>query len=74
MRQGTCRTEGWPTDLFYPPPGPEGDRQAEEARAVCVRCPVQYECRRYAYEHHISVGVWGGLSGRERGRGVRSTH
>lgn len=36
------------------------------ARAVCANCPVEAECLEYALANHIKVGVWGGLSEKER--------
>ncbi|WP_328903957.1 WhiB family transcriptional regulator [Streptomyces sp. NBC_00441] len=60
-----CRDED--PDLFFPI-GSTGPAlvQAEEAKAVCRRCPVQEECLRWALENNQDAGVWGGLGENER--------
>jgi len=40
--------------------------QLERAKAICATCPVTDECRDYAIENHIVVGVYGGLTYRQR--------
>jgi WhiB family redox-sensing transcriptional regulator len=40
--------------------------QAEEAKAVCRRCPVMERCREWALETGQDAGVWGGLGEDER--------
>lgn len=40
--------------------------QADDAKAVCYRCPVIDICLRWAVETRQDTGVWGGLSERER--------
>lgn len=54
-------------DLFWP----QGEsaparRQAEEAKAVCAKCPVRTQCLEWAVETRQDFGVWGGMSERER--------
>lgn len=58
--QALCR-DGDP-DAMFP------DRQADEHQAAktCRRCPVAAECLRYALQHGMDHGVWGGLTARER--------
>lgn len=41
------------------------------AKAICVGCPVQAECRTYADRLDIRDGIWGGLTAAERGRPKR---
>ena len=48
-------------DAFFPEKG-ESTRAALQ---VCASCPVQAECLAYALDHE-PVGVWGGMSARER--------
>ncbi|GGQ34240.1 WhiB family transcriptional regulator [Streptomyces mutabilis] len=60
-----CRTED--PDLFFPigTTGPAA-LQAEQAKAVCRRCPVREQCLRWALDTGQSIGVWGGTSEMER--------
>lgn len=60
-----CRTED--PDLFFPI-GTTGPAvvQAEQAKAVCRRCPVREPCLQWALETGQSIGVWGGTSETER--------
>lgn len=37
-----------------------------EAKAVCVRCPVRTECLSDALDNRVEFGVWGGMTERER--------
>jgi hypothetical protein len=38
------------------------DIEAEQrARAVCARCPVQWECAQTALENREAWGIWGGM-------------
>lgn len=63
-------------DLFFPVgQGPVAKEQTEEAKAICRTCPVTEQCLRWALETRQDVGVWGGLSEKERRRfhGRRST-
>ncbi|MCA1569328.1 MAG: WhiB family transcriptional regulator [Chloroflexi bacterium] len=44
-----------------------GDFELEErAREVCRGCPVRPECREYALDAGEPMGIWGGLSERQR--------
>ncbi|MGH8900605.1 MAG: WhiB family transcriptional regulator [Egibacteraceae bacterium] len=54
-------------DLFFPigSSGPALD-QAEQAKAVCRRCPVIAQCLEWALATNQNDGVWGGLSEDER--------
>lgn len=42
--------------------------QAEDAKAVCDRCPVVDACLRWALESGQDHGVWGGMTAPERVR------
>ena len=48
--------------LFYPDKG----GSAKEAKQVCLACPVQAQCLRYALGTDDRFGVWGAMSERER--------
>ncbi|KID30940.1 WhiB family transcriptional regulator [Prauserella rugosa] len=60
-----CRDED--PELFFPVSamGP-GAQQAEQAKAVCARCPVREQCLSYALESGLDFGVFGGLTQEER--------
>ncbi|WP_354644825.1 WhiB family transcriptional regulator [Kitasatospora camelliae] len=65
--RAACRTTD--TDLFFHPSGERGtphDEREQAAVAVCARCPVRSECRRYALAAREPYGVWGGLTEDER--------
>jgi WhiB family transcriptional regulator, redox-sensing transcriptional regulator len=61
MDRGACRRMGTRTFFLE-----LGDRSADEARAICRRCPVQGECLQSALADRELVGVWGGTTERER--------
>lgn len=42
------------------------DAKTTAAKATCERCPVQTECLEDAMADASRVGVWGGLTERER--------
>jgi WhiB family redox-sensing transcriptional regulator len=47
--------------------------QAEQAKAVCRRCPVIAACRSWAMDTNQESGVWGGLGEEER-RALKRRH
>ncbi len=58
-----CRTVD--PDIFFPvAPGKEDS--AGPAKAVCRRCPVRANCLAVALERDEMIGIWGGLTTRER--------
>lgn len=59
---GRARCRGLDPEQFFV-------RSLEQARGaikVCQRCPVRQECLDYAVAEGIEVGVWGGLTERQR--------
>ncbi|MFJ3762669.1 WhiB family transcriptional regulator [Streptomyces sp. NPDC090080] len=69
QQQAACR--GMNSAVFFSPSGERGDakRQREdEARAICMDCPVLAPCRQMALAQREAYGVWGGLSAEERAR------
>ncbi|MEU0335198.1 WhiB family transcriptional regulator [Streptomyces sp. NPDC006193] len=60
-----CRHED--PDLFFPigTTGP-AQVQAQQAKAVCHRCPVRKQCLDWALDTAQSIGVWGGTTEVER--------
>lgn len=41
-------------------------RYFDEAKALCITCPVREQCLNYALKYKIRTGVWGGLDWLER--------
>ena len=64
-----CRTHPDP-DLWHPVGGGfVHSAQVEEAQRICnTRCAVREQCLQWALETRQDIGVWGGLSERERRR------
>ncbi|MCY3785140.1 MAG: WhiB family transcriptional regulator [bacterium] len=62
MRRASCASES--PDVFFPSDGVGVLR----AQKICAECPVMNECLEYALANHISHGVWGGASERQRRR------
>jgi WhiB family redox-sensing transcriptional regulator len=50
---------------------PEKGGSLREAKAVCLRCPVQAECVDQALSTGERYGLWGGLSERQRRKILR---
>lgn len=48
-------------------------KQLAAAKKVCASCPVSQECLNYAIENKLSLGVWGGMTYKER-LAVRKTN
>jgi WhiB family redox-sensing transcriptional regulator len=53
---------GEPTEIFFPPRG----KSLDLARQICGECTVRKECLDFAQVHYESIGIWGGLSNRQR--------
>ena len=65
--KGRCR--GADPEVFFPV---EDDEAAEaEAKAVCEQCVVREACLEHAITSREKIGVWGGLTERERRRLIR---
>ena len=74
--EAACRTVD--TALFFPSATWAGsrphvghgstvvDRQLEDAKSVCARCPVRADCLAYALAANEPEGVWGGTDPVER--------
>lgn len=60
--------KGHDPNLFFPHRGED----TTFARSICGGCPVQEECAEHAIDHGERVGIWGGLSERERRRQRRA--
>lgn len=66
-----------PLDLFIFEHGePQINKKIKDAKAVCATCPVRQECLEEALQYSTTrqecIGVWGGLTWKERQKLVRS--
>lgn len=62
-----ARCRGADPEIFFP----LDDEDAAEAKEICASCPVREACLEYAITHRERIGVWGGLTERERRRLIR---
>jgi WhiB family redox-sensing transcriptional regulator len=62
-----ARCRGVDPEIFYPP---EED-EALMAKEICAGCPVQQVCLDHALTRREKIGVWGGMTERERRRMLR---
>ena len=60
LEAAACRGED--LELFFS----IDDLREQQAKAVCQRCPVRWECLGYALETRQRHGIWGGLNPEER--------
>ncbi len=60
--QANARCRSAPLSVFFPTRGDD----AGQAKAICRGCAVRVDCRSYVLEHPDLLGVWAGLSERER--------
>jgi len=65
QKRAACRNED--PELFFPI-GATGPAlaQAEQAKAVCRRCPVMETCLQWVMQQGHQDGIWGGTSEQER--------
>ena len=69
--------KGMPLDLFIFEHGePQINKKIKDAKAVCSTCPVRRECLeealRYSTTRQECIGVWGGLTWKERQKLAKS--
>ena len=62
--QDQARCRGVDPAIFFPERGEAAVLQA--AKRLCSECNVIDECRAYALEAREPMGIWGGMSARER--------
>lgn len=55
-----------PTRFFPSGSLPVARAEIDSAKVVCIVCPVRLNCREYAYRTDRPVGIWGGLTAKER--------
>ena len=59
-----CR--GYGPEVFYPK---DEDRQMniiKIAKSMCANCVVRQDCLEYAFSHREKIGIWGGMTEKER--------
>jgi Transcription factor WhiB. len=58
-----------PASTFFPESddGVEPPYPSPRASGLCGQCQFRPECLRYALDNDIEFGVWGGMSGYQRG-------
>lgn len=56
------------TNIWYPRRG----KDPRPAKKICASCPVRRDCLSYALKYRENVGIWGGLTARERRRLIHS--
>jgi len=59
MKNALCAFHPNP-DIFFPGPGQSA--LANQAKAICFRCPVREECKQYKIDSGSTEGIWGGES------------
>ena len=65
MLEGACSSMD--SDLFFPiGSSMKAMKQANEAKAICLECPVVNECLDYAIRTNQDSGIWGGTTEEER--------
>lgn len=65
-RDAACRGMGAHHFILERAKGFDLPAATEAAQAVCAGCPVRTECAAAADAYDGTVGVWGGLTGRDR--------
>ena len=57
-------------DMFFPDELEDTEEvmslKTMTAKAVCIDCPIQLSCLTYAVEHPELLGIWGGMTTKER--------
>lgn len=68
VAEASCK--GMDTDLFFLDQFGQAanTERLKIVRPLCKECPVRQQCLDYAVDNAIDIGIWGGLTGRERRR------
>ena len=64
VEDAKCR--GKDVNLFHPVKGRNMKETQDRAVAVCEQCSVRQPCLEYAVKNIEEIGVWGGLTARQR--------
>lgn len=65
MDQAYCKINSINMQDFFPERGSMQGKKSVKQTA-CKHCSVVEECLNYALNNYISIGIYGGTSGRER--------
>lgn len=65
-----ARCLGLDTETFFIPnekiTRSQKAKRVYEAKQICRQCPIRQQCLKYALDHEILSGVWGGVSEEDR--------
>lgn len=61
FEKAACK--GMDVNLFFPE---RGKPVPDIVRETCAGCPVQQECLKYGLSQSLQIGIFGGMSGRQR--------
>lgn len=64
VEDAKCRGED--VNVFHPVRGKYMKETQDRAVAICEQCPVRQPCLEYAVKNIEEIGVWGGLTARQR--------
>lgn len=53
-------------EAWFPNQAQSASREIRNAKKLCESCPVQRECLAYAVANPELLGIWGGLTPKER--------
>ncbi len=57
-------------DMFFPDELEDTEEvmslKTMTAKAVCIDCPIKLDCLNYAVAHPELLGIWGGMTTKER--------
>lgn len=66
---GACSEPGTDRSVFFPEKGDDVQAKAQQAKAVCTRCPIDHAvCASYGDQVSPEFGTFGGLTASERKR------
>ena len=64
VSEAACK--GVDVNVFHPVRGVGMHEDQSLATRYCAECPVKQSCLEYAVKGLIKVGIWGGLSSKQR--------
>jgi len=66
MWQDKANCKSAPQDIFFDENRSTAAKSAEIAKKYCNECIVKQECLDYALDNNVYVGIYGGLSNKQR--------